>query len=181
MKKNQLSIIIPIYNALDDLKILLKSILKNFNFELGEVTLINDCSNKETSNYLETFCLENNQFNLLKNEKNLGFIKTCNRGMKEAKGEIVVLLNSDTQIPKDFCERIIKWFQSDKEIGIASPISSNSATYYIPLPFLWSIEKMNKEIQNKHICTYPVIPAAEGFCFCIRKKCYWTTRILRWN
>ena len=169
MEIKKLSVVVPIYNALDDVKLLLDSILSNFNFSLGEITLINDCSSQETSSFLDSFCAKNHLIKLLNNEVNLGFVKTCNRGMKLAKGDVVVLLNSDTIIPKEFCERIIKCFNSDERIGIASPISSHTYSYFIPLPKNYTLEKMNKLLRKKHKCTYPLIPAAEGFCFCIRK------------
>ena len=166
----QISLVIPIYNALDDLKVLLASLLKNFNFELGEIFLINDFSNQETSEYLKEFVAKYDKFKLLNNEQNLGFVKTCNKGMQQASGDIIVLLNSDTEIPTNFCERIIKCFDSDSKIGIASPISSYSGTYYISMPQNYNVEKMNIVLNKKHRCLYPVIPAAEGFCFCIRKE-----------
>ena len=144
--------------------------LKNFNFNLGEVILINDSSNQETTSFLDAFCSVNNQFCLLNNEENLGFVKTCNKGMQLAKGDVVVLLNSDTIIPEEFCERIIKCFESDDKIGVASPISSHTYSYFIPLPKNYTVEKMNKLLRKKHKSTYSLIPAAEGFCFCIRKE-----------
>lgn len=166
----KISVIIPIYNALADVKMCLESISENFNFSLGEVYLINDCSNEETSEFLVGYAKSHSEFKLISNEENLGFIKTCNKGMKIAQNEIVVLLNSDTKIPKEFCERIIKCFESDEEIGVASPVSSHTCSYYIPLPKGYNLEKMNKNLRSKHTCCYPLIPAAEGFCFCIRKK-----------
>ena len=167
---SKISVIVPIYNALDALKVLLASLLKNFNFELGEILLINDYSNQETSEYLTQFVNEHSKFKLFNNEKNLGFVKTCNKGMQLASGDIIVLLNSDTEIPSNFCEQIIKCFESDSKIGIASPISSHSWLFYIPLPKNYSLEKMNSKLRQKHKCSYPLIHAAEGFCFCIRKK-----------
>ena len=74
MKK--ISVIVPIYNALEDVETLLKSLVKNFNFNLGQIILINDCSNEETSNFLLEFCQKNLDFKLINNEENLGFIKT---------------------------------------------------------------------------------------------------------
>lgn len=165
----RISVIVPIYNAINDVKKLLKSLDKNFNFELGEILLINDCSKEETSDYLTKYCNEDVRFKLINNEKNLGFVKTCNRGMRDAQGEILVLLNSDTIIPSNFCEKIIKCFESDTQIGIASPIGSYTAGYYAPLPFGCTLEKMNTKLEQVHKCTYPLIPAAEGFCFCIRR------------
>ena len=165
----RLSCIIPIYNALDDVKILFKSILKNFNFNIGEVIIVNDCSNQDTTNFLRDFSQRNNEFIYHENEENLGFVQTCNKGISIAKGDIVVLLNSDTIIPKEFCERIIKCFNSDNKIGIASPIGASSVTYYIPLPQNLTLEEMNHRLREKHQCSYPLIPNAEGFCYCIRK------------
>ena len=167
----KVSCVVPIYNALDDVKILLKSILDNFNFDLGEVILINDCSSKpETSEFLKEYTQQHPQLKYYENEQNLGFVKTCNRGMQLANNEIIVLLNSDTIIPKEFCERIIKCFNSDEKIGIASPISAHSPAYFIPLPKGMTVEEMNQKLRSKHKCSYPVIPNAEGFCFCIRKE-----------
>lgn len=162
----KLSVIIPIYNALDDVKLLVKSLQENFNFSLGEICLVNDCSNKETSEYLKTLT----NFQLIENDTNLGFVKTCNKGMKTASNDIIVLLNSDTKIPKNFAERIIDCFESNDKIGVASPISSASLHYYIPLKNDGDLEKINQKLQTKHKSTYPTIPSAEGFCFCIRRQ-----------
>ena len=165
----QISVIIPVYNALEDVKNLLASLEKNFSFNLGQVILINDCSNKETSDFLSIFCQKNTKFRLIINEENLGFVKTCNKGLRIANSEIVVLLNSDTIIPKNFAEKIIKCFKSDKNIGLASPISSSSNAYYINLREGVSIEEMNTRLETRHKRKYPILPEAEGFCFCIRK------------
>ena len=166
----KVSVVVPIYNALEEVKLLLDSISANFNFYLGEVLLINDCSQPETTDYLKTFAEQNSRYTLINNEENLGFVKTCNKGMQLAKGDIIVLLNSDTMIPEGFCERIIKCFNSDEKIGAASPISSFSNKYYIPLRKNMSLEDMNKLLRKKHKCVYPDISDAEGFCYCVRKS-----------
>lgn len=167
---SKISIIIPIYNALDDVKILLKSLLTNFNFNIGEIILVNDCSLAETTDYLNDFAKEHTNFKLITNEENLGFVKSCNKGMKASTGDIVVLLNSDTKIPSEFCERIIKCFETNQKVGVASPISSHSWLFYISLPKNLTLEQMNERLRKNHKCTYPLIHAAEGFCFCIRKQ-----------
>ncbi len=167
---SKISVIIPIYNALDDVKILLESLLTNFNFNIGEIILVNDCSLVETTDYLNDFAKEHTNFKLITNEENLGFVKSCNKGMKASTGDIVVLLNSDTKIPSEFCERIIKCFETNPKVGVASPISSHSWLFYISLPKNLTLEQMNERLRKNHKCTYPLIHAAEGFCFCIRKQ-----------
>ncbi len=166
----KISVVIPIYNALDDLKICIKSIINNYDFSIGEIILINDYSDKETADYLKKLVIKYPKFKLEENSQNLGFIKTCNKGIALASGEIVVLLNSDTKIPSGFCQRIIECFDSDNSIGVASPIASHSWLFNINLPVGYSVEKMNKLLVERHVPTYPILPAAEGFCFCIRKQ-----------
>lgn len=165
-----ISVVVPIYNALEDTKLLLDSLVKNFNFKNNEIWLINDCSNKETTIFLREFVVKYNDFILLENDENLGFVKTCNKGMQFANGKIIVLLNSDTVIPSKFCEKIKNCFDSDTNIGVASPISSNSYSYYIKQPKNKTIEQMNSSLRKNHKPTYPTILSAEGFCFCIRKE-----------
>lgn len=163
----KISLIIPVYNALPYLKKCLKSVIKNFSFEIGEVYLINDFSNKETSSYLEKIILKHPYINLVNNTENLGYVESCNKGVTFANGEIIVLLNSDTEIPKSFCSKIIQCFNKDKNIGTASPIASNSATHW--LPQIFNIETMNKYLEKSEP-NYPEIFNAEGFCICIRKN-----------
>lgn len=167
----KLSVIIPAYNALDDLKHCIDSVLKNVNFDFTSVMVINDCSNEETSSYLnyvnEKF---SDKIRVINNEENLGFIKTCNKGISEQDADIYVLLNSDTIIPSDFCEKIVSCFQSDKSIGIASPIASFSSRYYILKPVKMSLDEINERLEKVHNTEYPEVPSAEGFCFCITKE-----------
>lgn len=167
---SSLSVIVPIYNALSDVKKLLESLKSNFNFFLGDVTLINDCSNNDVFEYLNDYCKKNPEFKLVSNVENVGFIKSCNRGILETKGDVVVLLNSDTKIPTEFCERILKCFNSDEKIGVASPIGSYTLKYYIPIPNDTYTEQMNDIVRKYHKCFYPVVASCEGFCFCIRRK-----------
>jgi len=57
----------------------------------------------------------------IQNEKNEGFAGGNNRGIEIAKGEIILLLNNDTEVVPGFIEPIVKLFNSDKTIGIVSP------------------------------------------------------------
>ena len=167
----KLSIIIPVYNALEDLKLCINSLLQSVNFSITEIIAIDDCSNKETKAYLEDLSRQHaDKIKVLTNTENLGFIKTCNKGIENANGDIFVLLNSDTIIPKLFCEKIIDCFKNNNNVGIASPISSHSSRYYLPLPLKMSLEDVNEKLSKIHNPSYPKVPSAEGFCFCIRNK-----------
>lgn len=166
MKK--ICIIIPVYNALNETKACIKSLIKKLDFDKCQVILANDCSDKKTETYLKNICQKyNDKFTLYRNNNNLGYLKTCNNAIQAANAEIIVLLNSDTEINDNFEENIRKCFDSDSNIIAASPISSASATYYIPqiLPL-----KFMNSLLNKRSPKYPEIFNSEGFCFCIRKS-----------
>lgn len=164
---SKISLIIPVYNALDYFKKCIKSVLKYYDFSIGEVLIVNDCSNSATSKYLKSLVKKHKNLRLINNKENLGWLKTCNYAEKEVSGEIVVFLNSDTEICSGFCDKIIDCFNSDEQIVTASPIASNSGVYFIPslLPF----DLVRKNIlKNKP--KYPEILNAEGFCLCVRKS-----------
>ena len=165
----KISVVIPVYNAKEDVQKCLNSVKENFDFSDGEVILVDDCSQQETADYLKTEAATNpDKFTLIRNAENAGFPKTCNNGIAKAQGEIIVLLNSDTMIPAEFNKKIAACFDSDPQIAVASPIASYSGSYFIPLRDGETVESMNEKIEQLHNPVYPAIPTAEGFCFCIR-------------
>ena len=167
----KISVVIPVYNAKEDVRKCLDSIKKNFDFSVGEVILADDCSEKETADYLKLEAATNpDKFTLITNTENSGFPRTCNNGIAQARGDIVVLLNSDTMIPAGFCKKIIDCFEADLQIAVASPIASYSGSYFIPLRDGETVASMNEKIEKLHSPVYPTIPTAEGFCFCIDRS-----------
>ena len=57
----------------------------------------------------------------IRNLKNLGFAGGNNRGIEKAKGEFILLLNNDTNIPSDLIERLVAGFGDDESIGVVCP------------------------------------------------------------
>ena len=165
----KLTIVIPIYNALTDVKLCLASLLNANLLKQTKVLLMDDCSNKETQNYLQKFIKKHTNFTLYRNQQNQGFIKNCNKGIDMAKGDIVVLLNSDTRVPSGFDKRILQCFKSDKNIALASPLSTHSGLFNIPENNQYNLQQIDKVVQKYAKCEYPLI-TPEGFCFAIRKS-----------
>lgn len=171
-KITSLDIIIPIYNALDYTKFCIESIIKfakNDNEIKTSIILVNDNSNKETTEYLRETSQNNSNFLLINNEENLGFVKTCNKGLAQSNSDISILLNTDTVIPPNFIEKIINCFASDEKIGIASPIASASNNFYIPIYPGYTFFEMAQLISDNSEHRYPNIVSPEGFCYCIKK------------
>ena len=165
----KLTIVVPIYNALSDVKNCLTSLLEANLLKQTKVILMDDCSNKETQNYLQKFTNKHSNFKLCRNNQNLGFIKNCNKGIDLAKGDIVVLLNSDTKVPLGFDKRVLQCFKSDKNIALASPLSIHSGFFKIPENKKYQLPQIDKIVQKTSENKYPMI-TPEGFCYALRKE-----------
>jgi len=89
------SIIIPYYNEDEYLKRCLYSVKICSLYKNYEVIVVDDFSMKGVP---ESIKRENSDVRFFRNKKNLGFVRTCNRGAKKAKGEFLIFLNVDTEI-----------------------------------------------------------------------------------
>ncbi len=119
-----LSIIIPNYNGQDLLnKNLLKVAEALSSYRDGEMEMIvaDDCSTDNSIEVLKNLGSKikslylNIKFKIVKSEKNLGFSSNVNKGAENAKGEILILLNTDVSPKKDSLIPLISHF-SDSNI-----------------------------------------------------------------
>ncbi len=105
-KAPKVSVIIVNFNGLHWLKKLLPDV-KNQTYKNIEVYLVDNGSTDGTLEYL----LKNFPFiKLIPLTTNLGFAKANNIGFSESTGSLVVLLNNDTRIPKNYIENFVKVF-----------------------------------------------------------------------
>lgn len=98
------SIIIPIYNSQKYLRECLSSI-SNQNFENIEVILIDDKSIDNSKKIYNSFRSKIKNLITLKNSKNLGVSLSRNKGLKKAKGEYIIFLDSDDILLKNILKK----------------------------------------------------------------------------
>lgn len=114
----KISIVIPNYNGEELLKKNLPFVLDSISDfgEKAELIVVDDGSDDGSLSFLETFADKNKEFKvkILKNEKNLGFSSTVNKGVNSARGEFVCLLNTDIEPKKNFLTPLIPHFQDEK-------------------------------------------------------------------
>lgn len=58
----------------------------------------------------------------IRSDKNLGFAGGNNLGIKQAKGDYLLLLNNDTEITENLISELIAELEHNKEIGLISPL-----------------------------------------------------------
>lgn len=56
---------------------------------------------------------------VLRNEKNIGLLKTENKGIKMAKGKYILLVNQDLFLENDYIEKLVDLMENNSKIGVA--------------------------------------------------------------
>lgn len=101
------SVIIPSYNEGEDIRLSVESAI-NQNYSDKEVIVVDD-SNDNTPKIIREY--ENQGVRLIKGRRT-GCCGARNLGMKNAAGDIIVLLNADVSLPPDFLEKISKHYEA---------------------------------------------------------------------
>ncbi|MGB7451050.1 MAG: glycosyltransferase, partial [Lysobacterales bacterium] len=110
----QVSIVIPVYNKWVYTAACLRSLLDAAGKYSFEVIVVDDQSTDETAERLADI----DGLTHLRNEKNLGFVGSCNRGARQARGEYLVLLNNDTQVLEGWLDELIDTFEREPQAGL---------------------------------------------------------------
>lgn len=100
----KVSIIVPIYNSEKYLEKCLKSILIQSLKEI-EIICINDGSTDNSLNIVKNFMKLDKRIVLI-DKKNEGVSKARNDGLKIAKGQYILNVDSDDWIEKNYCEEL---------------------------------------------------------------------------
>ena len=110
------SVIIPNWNGAAHLPTCLES-LRRQTHPHGEVIVVD---NSSTDGSLELLARDYPEVRILPLGENRGFAGACNAGMREARGEFVVLLNNDTEADRCWLEEIVAAFRRHPEAGIVA-------------------------------------------------------------
>lgn len=125
--KKSISIIVPNYNG----KHLLTSYLKDTIVaaeQTGapyEIIVVDDCSTDDSVAYVKNNYPE---IVLIENRINRGFSYSCNQGLKAARFELVLLLNSDVKLTPDYFEHQWRYFEHPDTFGVMGRIMSVDKT-----------------------------------------------------
>ena len=119
MKSVQVSVIVPSYNAELYIGRCIRSLLKqSLSQEDFEIIVINDSSKDNTKSALLPFV---GDIVLIENKRNLGLPSSLNKGIKKARGQFIVRVDSDDYVHIDFLKILSLHLQLNHSIdAIAS-------------------------------------------------------------
>lgn len=169
-----IDVIIPVYNGYDETKKCLESLLNCSSKMDINFIFINDKSpDKRISDLLQH--ISDRRTTILNNEKNLGFVKTVNKGMKLSNND-VILLNSDTVVTNFWVDKLYNAAYSNGSVGTVTALTNNGTIASVPmfnqdndLPKGYTIEQFSQLVERISNKKYPTIPTAVGHAMYIRR------------
>ena len=113
---------------------------------------------------------------ILRNDSNLGFSRGNNVGLREARGEFVLILNNDTRIDRDCIRAMVEVARSDDRVGIVAPkiyFMGRQNTINNAGSFLlwngWAVDRGYGEVDKGQYDWVEEVFAACGACMLCRK------------
>ncbi|WP_262249597.1 glycosyltransferase [Parapedobacter soli] len=110
----EVSIVICVHNHIRFTYNCLLSILNNTRGVSYEVIIVNDCSTDDTAMVLA----EMDNIVVIDNDRNIGFLKSCNKALPYCRGTYVCFLNNDTQVLSGWLANLIAPFQQVEKVGL---------------------------------------------------------------
>ncbi|VVT23797.1 N-acetylglucosaminyl-diphospho-decaprenol L-rhamnosyltransferase [Roseovarius sp. EC-HK134] len=111
----KVSIVIPAHNKVEVTYLALCSLLIAPNEASFEVIVVDDGSTDETAT-LETVV---SGITVLHNPEPQRFIRACNAGADQARGEYIVLLNNDVEVTTGWLDELLAAFERFDNVGLA--------------------------------------------------------------
>lgn len=174
--RKKVTILIPNWNGKKWLKKCLKS-LEKVKYPSKEILVVNNGSTDDSAEFLRK---NYPKVRVAELKKNIGYAGANNVGVKEAKGEYVLLLNNDTEVAPDFLKPLLSKIESDDSIGAVQPQIRNMedkkmidsiGSFFTFTGFLYHygyFQSHKEKKYQKELSVYSV----KGACFLIRRKDY---------
>ncbi|MGA2248629.1 MAG: glycosyltransferase, partial [Verrucomicrobiota bacterium] len=169
-------ILIPIFNAPDDVQRCVESLLRNTE-PRHTIYLLDDASpDKRIAPLLAGLAARHSHMKVVTAGKNGGFVVNVNRGFAISRRDVVIL-NSDTEVTAGWLDRMDRCRCSQPAIGIVCPLSNNATILSVPrmnarnvLPAGMTPDAFAKLVAQHSERLYPQIPTAIGFCMLITRE-----------
>jgi glycosyltransferase involved in cell wall biosynthesis/GT2 family glycosyltransferase len=171
------TIVVPVYNAPEEVRDCLHSVIKHTDLIRNRVMVIDDGSPDTRVQHVLAEFADIPGLTLERNDTNIGYTRTVNRGLDLAERDDVVLLNSDTYVTPRWLEGLRAAAYTRDRVGTVTAMSDNAGAFsfpefnaHCPRPAHLSPEEYAILLTHatQH-CAPPEVPTGSGFCFYIRR------------
>jgi GT2 family glycosyltransferase/glycosyltransferase involved in cell wall biosynthesis len=173
----EVDVIIPVYKGLAQTKACIESVLVSSCTAHFHLIVINDASPEtKITHYLRGLAADK-KIILTENSRNLGFVKSVNRGMQYSDHD-VTLLNSDTLVFNGWLDRLAACAHATERTGTVTPFSNNATICSYPvfcadnkLSSTSDIAALDSLFASVNWGRAVEIPTGVGCCMFIRRDC----------
>jgi len=176
-EKFPVTVIIPVYADFDATRACLDSVIAAGVLpDWARILVVDDATPEPPIAELLDALVRDGLITLIRNQHNLGFVRSINRALRSIPNGDVILLNADTIVPPGFAERLLEAAHSAPDIATVTPLSNNGETTSFPLPFepnrlpdratVLEIDRIAAEVNAGRVVT---IPNGIGFCLYVRR------------
>ncbi|MCI2291180.1 glycosyltransferase family 2 protein [Enterobacter sp. I4] len=113
-----LSIVIVNWNAGEQLKECLNSIICYHSNLIDEVVILDNNSTDDSITNISNLKTDDFAIRLICSQSNLGFGKACNVASKNIKSKYILFLNPDAQIYFDTLTKVINYMEENNDVGV---------------------------------------------------------------
>ncbi|MBR1825349.1 MAG: BNR-4 repeat-containing protein [Alphaproteobacteria bacterium] len=185
VKNKEIDVVVCIHNAQEYVRQCVESLLKWHRSDKEHIILIDDGSDAPTAEYLRQMSEKHKCLRLIRHDKAVGYTKSANEGFRCGRGDLVILLNSDTIVTKNWSRKMADAVFSNKGAGVVGPMSSAATAQSLPsivgkdgqtainnLPEGITPQMMNELCENTADSEVVLrVPTVHGFCFGVTRKC----------
>jgi GT2 family glycosyltransferase/glycosyltransferase involved in cell wall biosynthesis len=118
------SVVVVTYGGVELTKACMDSLLSGETWPRLEVLVVDNASSDGTPEYLRALARSDPRVRCILNAENRGFAAANNQGVRESRGEVVVLLNNDTVVPPGLLGRLVAHLARDRSIGLLCPTTN---------------------------------------------------------
>ncbi len=180
---DSIDVIIPIHNALDQVRACLQTVKAHSGTRLGKLILVNDGSAPETVAALSD-CISANVI-LVHTAHRSGFTTAVLRGLSASDAPAFVVLNSDTLVTRGWLDRLSCALRSTAKTAMVSAMSNNAAWQNYgpafdatnslnnaPIPDPFDRDRLQLSADNMGKGTLVPLPMLHGFCVLLDRAAY---------
>ena len=178
----RVDIVVCVHDALEDVRRCLESVLTRTAIDFSLI-VVNDGSGPETSAWLRQSAARHSVIELIETDGPLGYTRAANRGLGACTAPYVVLLNSDTIVPRLWVESLLQCLLTDERLGIVGPLSNAASWQSVPerfaedgrwevndLPVGYNVDEYSELVHRVSEQVFPRVEFLNGFCLLMRRE-----------
>ncbi len=184
-RASRIDVVIPVYRGYEQTLACIASVLSSSPAN-ARCVVVNDASPEAKLVSALQGLADRGHIVLHRQVTNSGFPAAANAGIRRAGNRDVVLLNSDTLVPKNWIERLADAAYAEPDIGSATPFSNDASVFSYPreggsnaVPDEAATLELDRLARRANGNAVIEVPTAHGFCVYLRRDCLKQVGLLR--